>query len=347
MDGFAIKSADYDSSKIYYCKKEIFAGMESKLDSGEEIVKIMTGAVVPDGLDAVIKIEESEEISKEENEIRVKLNSKKIFHFMNIAIEGEDLKKGESVLRSGTKIRMPEISLLASLGFDLVPVYCLPQVSIVSTGNEVIPVEAEPLSYQIRDSNSYSLLAVLDRYGIKPKSSLLVPDEESKIVDALSQGLESDILLLSGGVSMGSMDLVPVLLRKLGVEEIFHKVFLKPGKPIWFGKKGKTAVFGLPGNPFSVQVCSRLFLDPYIRSFLGLEIDKPQRFSFFGNRTKKNPMPEYFPVFLETKEQTGICTKSFNGSGDIRAGLFSDGIALHPADCSEIKDGDVLDFFPW
>lgn len=347
MDGYAIRSEDYDPSKVYTCKKEIFAGMESILEPGEEIVKIMTGAVVPDGLDAVIKIEESEEISRNGNSIQVRFNSDKVFHFLNIAARGEDLKKGESVLKTGTKIGMPELSLLASLGMNRVSVSSLPKVTIVSTGNEVVPVDARPHPYQIRDSNSYSLIALLKKYDIEPEAALLVPDEESKIIEALQQGLESDILLLSGGVSMGSMDLVPPLLKRLGVEEVFHKVLLKPGKPIWFGRKGQTVVFGLPGNPFSVQVCARIFLDPYIRSHLGMEILKPQRYSFFGNRKKKNSLPEYFPVFLETKEQTGIAAKSFNGSGDIRAGLFSDGIALHPADRNEIIEGDILDFYPW
>ncbi|AOP32659.1 molybdopterin molybdenumtransferase MoeA [Leptospira tipperaryensis] len=347
MDGYAIKSADYDSSKIYHCKKEIFAGMESNLDPGEEIVKIMTGAPVPEGLDAVIKIEDSQELSLENSISKVKLNSDKIFHFMNVAVRGEDLKKGEFVLGSGTKIGMPEISLLACLGVDLVSVNSLPTVSIVSTGNEVVPVGSTPLPFQIRDSNSYSLIAILNRYNIQPKSIVLVPDEETKITEALDKGLESDILLLSGGVSMGSMDLIPPILEKLGVKKIFHKVSLKPGKPIWFGKKGKTVVFGLPGNPFSVQVCARIFLDPYIRSYLGMEISKPQRYSFYGKRKKKNSLPEYFPVFLETKEKTGISAKSFNGSGDIRAGLFSDGIALHPAEQGEVLEGDVLDYYPW
>ncbi|TGL97838.1 molybdopterin molybdenumtransferase MoeA [Leptospira barantonii] len=347
MDGYAIRSQDYDSSRIYTCKKEIFAGMESELDPEEEIVKIMTGAVVPEGLDAVIKIEESEEVSKEGDSVRVRFNSNKVFHFLNISVRGEDLKKGESVLKAGTKIGMSELSLLASLGMNRVSVSSLPKVTIISTGNEVVPVDARPHPYQIRDSNSYSLIALLRKYEIQPDAVLLVPDDESKISEALQQGLQSDILLLSGGVSMGSMDLVPPLLKRLGVEEVFHKVHLKPGKPIWFGKKGQTAVFGLPGNPFSVQVCARIFLDPYIRSFLGTEISKPQRYTFFGTRKKKNSLPEYFPVFLETKEQTGIAAKSFNGSGDVRAGLLSDGIALHPADQNEIPEGQVLDFFPW
>ncbi|TGN00646.1 molybdopterin molybdotransferase MoeA [Leptospira yasudae] len=347
MDGYAIRSDRYESGKIYHCKKEIFAGMESVLDPGEEIVKIMTGAAVPAGLDAVIKIEESEEVSKKSSETYVRLNSKKVFPYLNIALQGEDLKRSDLVLKTGTKILMPEISLLASLGIDRVAVSSLPKVTIISTGNEVIPIDAKPNPVQIRDSNSYSLLAMLRKYEIIPQAALLVPDEESKITQALEQGLNSDILLLSGGVSMGSMDLVPPLLKRLGVEQIFHKVHLKPGKPIWFGRKGKTAVFGLPGNPFSVQVCARIFLDPYLRSYLGLPRLPAQRYSFFGMRKKKNSLPEYFPVCFETKELTGITAKSFNGSGDIRAGLSSDGIALHPADRSEINDGDVLDFLPW
>lgn len=347
MDGYAIKSVDYDSAKIYHCKREIFAGMKSELDPNEEIVKIMTGAAVPEGLDAVIKVEDSQEIANENSDLQVRFKSEKVFHFMNIAIQGEDLKKGDLVIQAGVKIGMSEISLLASLGVDVVSVKSLPKVSIVSTGNEVVPVGVSPLPYQIRDSNSYSLIAILDRFKIRPRSIALVPDEESRIMEALSEGLKSDILLLSGGVSMGSMDLIPPLLERLGVKKIFHKVLLKPGKPIWFGKKENTIVFGLPGNPFSVQVCARIFLDPYIRSYLGMGISKPLRYPFYGKRKKKNSLPEYFPVFLETNERTGLSAKPFNGSGDIRAGLSSDGIALHPSEQVEISEGEVLDFYPW
>lgn len=347
MDGYAIKSSDYDSSKTYHCKREISAGMKSELDPNEEIVKIMTGAAVPEGLDAVIKVEDSQEIANENSNLQVRFKSEKVFHFMNIAVQGEDLKKGELVIQAGAKIGMSEISLLASLGVDVVSVKSPPKVSVVSTGNEVVPVGSSPLPYQIRDSNSYSLIAILDRFKIRPRSVALVPDEESKIMEALREGLKSDILLLSGGVSMGSMDLIPPLLEKLGVKKIFHKVLLKPGKPIWFGKKENTVVFGLPGNPFSVQVCARIFLDPYIRSYLGMEIFKPLRYPFFGKRKKKNSLPEYFPVFFETAERTGLNAKPFNGSGDIRAGLSSDGIALHPSELAEISDGAILDFYPW
>ncbi|EPG73521.1 MoeA N-terminal region (domain I and II) [Leptospira fainei serovar Hurstbridge str. BUT 6] len=344
MDGFAVRDEGFSTERVYKYKREVSAGMSIDLSPEEEAVRIMTGAPVPDGLNVVIKVEDS----REQDAIgEVRFETKSIKKYLNIALQGEDLKKGDVVFSGGETLSAAAISLLASLGKRTIKVSETPKVSIVSTGNEVVSMEQDPLPWQIRDSNSYSLLSFLSKFGIEPEFVALVPDDESKIREALAKGLESDILLLSGGVSMGNLDLIPPVLKSLTVEQLFHKVLIKPGKPIWFGKRNKTAVFGLPGNPFSVQVCARIFVEPYIRKFLGMNSEQFLRLPFLGSRKKKNQLSEYFPAVLETSERTGVSPKLFNGSGDIRAGLFSDGIALHPSNRESLEVGDFVEFRFW
>ncbi|EQA35558.1 MoeA N-terminal region (domain I and II) [Leptospira inadai serovar Lyme str. 10] len=344
MDGFAIREEGFSPDRIYKFTQEVSAGMSIDLHPEEEAVRIMTGAPVPDGLNVVIKVEDS----REQNTVgEIRFEAKSIRKYLNIALQGEDLKKGDLVFSGGETLSAAAISLLASLGMRNIKVSAPPKVSIISTGNEVVSIEQDPLPWQIRDSNSYSLLSFLSKFGIEPEFVTLVPDDESKIREALAKGLESDILLLSGGVSMGNLDLIPPVLKSLSVEQVFHKVLIKPGKPIWFGKRKRTAVFGLPGNPFSVQVCARIFVEPYIRKFLGMNSEQPLQLPFLGSRKKKNQLAEYFPVILQTNDRTGVSPKLFNGSGDIRAGLFSDGIALHASSSDSLEVGDFVEFRAW
>ncbi|TGK21000.1 molybdopterin molybdenumtransferase MoeA [Leptospira fluminis] len=343
MDGFAVRSNGFSADRIYAYKSEVSAGMSLELQPGEQAVRIMTGAPVPEGLNAVIKVEDS--IEEKKGFVRFRLPSVK--ENLNIALKGEDLKKGEPVLPAGQKIDASTLSLLASLGKKSVQVSRLPKVHIVSTGNEVISVEEEPLPWQIRDSNSYTIRAGLFKFGILPQKTTLAGDEKSVLRESLTEGLDSDILILSGGVSMGNYDLVPSVLADLGVEQIFHKIMIKPGKPIWFGKKKSTVIFGLPGNPFSVQVCFRIFVEAYLRKFSGMPPERPLLLPLAGSRKKKNKLAEFFPAILDSSDQTKVSPKIFNGSGDVTAGLFSEGIALHPAEREELADGDPIEFHFW
>ncbi|BDA78671.1 molybdopterin molybdenumtransferase MoeA [Leptospira kobayashii] len=347
MDGFAISSSEFSENKIYHYNRELPAGSNFLLEKGEEAIRIMTGAPVPLGLDVVIKIEDSLLSEDDRGNKQVSFSLKNVRPWQNIARKGEDLHKGDSILFPGHTLGTSEISILASLGKNLVSVVTLPKIQIISTGNEIVPIDRTPLDWQIRDSNSYTISSILSKYKIVPESVKNIPDEESLLTEAISKGLESDILILSGGVSMGSMDLVPSVLQKLGVELVFHKVGIKPGKPIWFGKRGNTIVFGMPGNPFSVQICSRIFLEPFLRASMGQKQIPAMRLPILGARNKKGSLTEFFPVRLETKDKTYLSAVSFNGSGDIRAGLSSNGLAVHPADSEQIQDGDWIEFLPW
>ena len=191
----------------------------------------------------------------------------------NIMPQATVLRQGETVLTAGTPIRPNEVGLLAEIGCALVPVTRKAQVAILSTGNELVAPSAQPKAGQIRNSNGPMLHALSSQAGAHPETLGVACDTAADLERLVQRGLQSDILLLSGGVSAGVLDLVPQTLAKLGVREVFHKVRLKPGKPLWFGSAttaaSPTLVFGLPGNPVSGLVCFELFVRPALRKLQG------------------------------------------------------------------------------
>ncbi|MCW7463673.1 molybdopterin molybdotransferase MoeA [Leptospira limi] len=346
MDGFAISYNDYLQGKQFQYHRELHAGFTLSKLPNESVIRIMTGAPVPEGFDVVIKIEDS--VLSETNGIRtVSFPMEQVLQWQNIAKQGEDAKKGDSLLSIGTQLRLSEISLLASVGKANVAVFSFPKVRIISTGNEVVPIHENPLPHQIRDSNSITIFTSLLKFGITPDQITHVPDDQTEMENTIKQGLDSDVLILSGGVSMGEKDLVPNLLTKLGVKNIFHKTAIKPGKPIWFGKKDNTIVFGLPGNPFSVQTCFRIFIDPYLRASFSLQRESSLKFPILDSKKKKHNLTEFFPVQLVTKEKTYLASIPFNGSGDIKAGRNSDGLGIFPSDSKQLHSEQVIEFLPW
>ncbi|TGM66393.1 molybdopterin molybdenumtransferase MoeA [Leptospira levettii] len=346
MDGFAISYNEYLKGKQFQYERELHAGFTLTKLPNESVIRIMTGAPVPEGFDVVIKIEDA--ILSERDGIRyVSFPMEQVLQWQNIAKQGEDANKGDSLLPIGTQLRLSEISLLASLGKSTVSVFSFPKVRIISTGNEVIPIHENPLPHQIRDSNSVTISTSLLKFGIIPDQITHVPDDQIQMENIVKHGLDCDILILSGGVSMGEKDLVPNILSKLGVKKIFHKTAIKPGKPIWFGKKENTIVFGLPGNPFSVQTCFRIFIDPYLRASLSLKRESSLKLPILGSKKKKHELTEFFPVQLVTTEKTYLVSIPFNGSGDIKAGRYSDGLGIFPSESKQLDSEQVIEFLPW
>ncbi|TGL19938.1 molybdopterin molybdenumtransferase MoeA [Leptospira yanagawae] len=346
MDGFAIVTKEFIPNKQYPYTRELHAGSTLTKLSEETVIRIMTGAPVPEGFDAVIKIEDAL-LTEEQNQKMVMFPIENISQWQNIAKRGEDALKSDPLLPVGTYLNLSEVSLLASLGKTTVSVFSPPNVKIISTGNEVVPFGVTPLPHQIRDSNSVTISTFLKKWNINPSQISIVPDDESMMKNAIKQSLDCDILILSGGVSMGEKDLVPSLLMDLGVETIFHKTAIKPGKPIWFGKKNRTVVFGLPGNPFSVQTCLRLFIDPFLRCCFSQQREMYLRFPLSQQKKKKHSLTEFFPVRFVTKEKTRLEAIPFNGSGDIKAGILSDGLALFPSESKQIEAEEGIQFLPW
>lgn len=343
MDGFALFSGGYSIRKKYFVKAEIFAGKISDIELNEnECVRIMTGAPVPTSCDAVIRIEDS--IVEEKGEVSFSLESIRIGQ--HIARQGEDVRSGEIALRPYKIIGSGEVAVAASLGYAQLQVSTKPRVSIITTGDEIIDVTASPEVQQIRNSNAWTLSSLLFSMGIKPGSRKHVLDSKEELEHNFREALEqSDVLLISGGVSAGQADFVPDALAAVGVEKIFHKVQIKPGKPVWVGKtsQGKM-VFALPGNPVSVQVCFKLFVAPWLKAFQGLSPVSADSVLLSDSRKKKNELDEFVMVIRDFENPGHVKLKPFNGSGDITATSGIYGLVRHPAGVEILQAGSRVEF---
>lgn len=360
VDGFAVASADLESGrKSFHIHSEIYAGQEydthSPLTSGE-CVKIMTGAAVPEGLNIIFKVEDCSIAGR-----IIQIPETKFSAGMNISARGENSVCGSVLLRKGQRIDERTVHSLAAVGISSVPVYKPPVVSIISTGDEIVAVDSQPRAHQIRDSNYYGLSCQLEKFNIKPAGYAIVNDDKAQLAASIAKALESDLVLISGGVSMGDADYIPGILADLGVDEIFHNVKIKPGKPLWFGRRreargegiaSKTTpvVFALPGNPLSTLVSYKIFVEPWLSRVMKTASPSKIYLPLLQDRSLHGNRPEYFPARLSRDPETGVTAVEplkFHGSGDISAGNTSDGLAFHPLEFSTLKKGDVVEFQPW
>jgi molybdopterin molybdotransferase len=347
MDGYAIKKSDWDNGLHEFIIAEtIYAGNISKhIIKPGECYKIMTGAAVPVHADAVIR---REDVSETQNSITVLhpiAIGSELKSFQNIAKQGEDIQKDFLIIERNVKCTAPVIGLLASLGKSKVLVKKLPTVAVITTGDEVVDVADKVDPVQIRNSNAYTIKALLKQWNIIPSSVNHVPDDIGQLLLAITAAKKNDVIILSGGVSAGDADYVPSVLKESGAMEIFHKVAIKPGRPFWFGKFANGAVvFGLPGNPLSCMVTVKLFIELFLSCSFGL--DKPQQLSlpFKGTRMKKSSLDEFFPVKI-SGNPSSIEPIHFNGSGDITALIKADGIARHPNDVAALTPGTIVELY--
>lgn len=345
MDGYAVRTEDITNHISQFAiVGEIFAGDNSSIHLNPgEAVKIMTGAAVPESADAVIKKEDAEPSGK-----KVVFRVEKFNRYQHIALQGEDCKKDDVAVKKNVRINVGLLSVLASLGTYKVRVSKNPTVSILSTGNEIQPIDIPISAHQIRDSNNYSISGFLQHYSIAPIEKKIVPDDRESLVSAIRSALKSNILILTGGVSAGDADLVPAALKQCGVEEVFHNVKIKPGKPVWFGYHPNGArIFALPGNPFSVQVAWKIFIEPFLRASFSIPEIQPFSLPLYRKREKKTPFDEYFPVKLCTEKPLQVDPHLHHSSGDITAMMLSDGIVHHPSETGDLVKGENVNFIPW
>ena len=280
MDGYAVRTSDTvnaHSGSGGVCLEvagEVGAGAVSSIVMGKgTAIRIMTGAPLPPGADAVI----------EQEQVVVRNGSIEIADLVpegnNVRRRGEDLRVGETVMTKGTFLRPAHLGILASLGKMEVPVFRRPKVGILTTGNELIDVDEPLVPGKIRNSNAYSLFGSVLESGGEPVGLGMARDEEGELERAIRKGLECDVLITSGGVSVGKYDLVLQTMKKIGVEILFWKVNIKPGKPLAFGLYGKPGaavpvpVFALPGNPVSTMVTFLQFVRPALFRMTGREDD--------------------------------------------------------------------------
>ncbi|AFM13125.1 molybdenum cofactor synthesis domain protein [Turneriella parva DSM 21527] len=354
MDGYAIVADQCATEKLYDVVGKLFAGGAapahlSRLRGGQKAtpaaLKIMTGAAVPEPFDAVIRREDARETAGQQ----VSFTSESILPWHNISRQGEDLQRGSTLALAGSAVDPSSVTLLASLGVHRPLVQKLPRVTIITTGNEIIPVNKKPRPTQIRNANALALRCMLARFGILNVTEKHTSDNKARLSTALKAALSSDLVLLTGGVSAGDSDYVPEVLQKLRVKQVFHKIAMKPGKPLWFGTRGKTRVFAIPGNPFSAQVCFHVYVAPFLRACLGQAPRPALTLSLAADRQKKDALEHFFPVRIlsKVKSTPELELVAFNSSGDIRAGWGADGLAVHAAEKKEIRRGELVEFLPW
>jgi molybdopterin molybdotransferase len=306
----------------------------------------MTGAPVPDGADAVVM----QERTTRAGDRHIRLSDPTLNSGQNILPVGASIRTGDVVLRSGTMIRPIEVGILAEVGRVDVLALRQPHVAILATGNELVSHGTPPDPGKIRNSNGPMLSACVRSAGARPEELGIGRDDQDLLERLVEQGLASDVLLLSGGVSVGTHDLVPAVLARLGVQNVFHKVQLKPGKPIWFGvcEAGgrRTLVFGLPGNPVSSLVCFYLFVLPALRSlagrgFVGMErLRAPLAADFHhrGNRAAYRPA-----ALKESDGQTIVELIRWLGSADLASLAAARALVAFPPRDQLFTSGDTVD----
>ena len=336
MDGFACRRADLRNELTVV--ETIPAGvMPEKTIGRNQCAKIMTGAVVPEGADCVIMIEHTEAVARN----RIRFIGKDTD--TNIAARGEDVKKGDVILRAGVLLKAQHIAVLASCGCARPLVTIAPRVGIIATGDELVEPDQKPTPYQIRNSNSLQLAAQVAGASAIPTNYGIVADTKEKISAVLKKAMaENDVVIISAGVSVGDYDLVRDILKENGVKILFESVAVKPGRPTVFGVSDKAFCFGLPGNPVSGFVMFELLVKPFLYKMMGHDF-KPtsSRGQLEKTITRKAiERDSWLPVVL--RENGKISALEYHGSAHINALCEADGFFCVPAGVTEIKEGTTV-----
>lgn len=341
MDGIAIHFSAFEAGNRSFAIEAMqTAGMPVlSLQNAHHAVEVMTGAVLPIGTDTVIRYEDLE---IQDN--LAKLAIPTITKGQNIHPQGSDKKAGELLVPQGRMLSAAEIGIAATIGKPNLLVKKLPEIAMISTGDEIVPVDKTPLPHQIRSSNASAIAALLSKWHINVETFHL-PDQSEKMAAALAGYLQKfDAILLTGGVSEGKLDYVPGVLAALGVEKIFHKVQQKPGKPLWFGKsKEGTTVFALPGNPVSALMCAVRYVEPWLRANLSLPPIQKEGAILKEEVLFKPDLTYFVQVQLEKEENGCLWAKPIEGkgSGDLANLVAADGFLELPAAQTTHSSGAV------
>jgi len=356
VDGYAVRSAELGGAdRTLGLGEVITAGRTPTRVLGQrEAALVMTGAPIPPGCDAVVMQERVRSLDGV-----VVVEEATIRPGQNVLPRGREMKAGEVVAARGSVLAPARLGVLASVGRVAVKVVPRPRAAIVPTGDELVEPGERPGPGQIRNSNAVMLHGLAIQAGAWAESLPIAADDPPRLRQLLGRGLDADLLLVTGGVSTGQCDLVPATLEALGARRVFHKVRLKPGKPLWFGigpPRGDgpgALVFGLPGNPVSVLVSFLLFVRPALAALAGKkqaapdlrEVRLARGFSHRGDRTT------YYPSRLVARDDGPtdypyLETLDWSGSADLRTVTVADGFAVFPAGDRDYESGEIVRFLP-
>lgn len=349
MDGFAVRSADFAGRERPVRLRRIGEARAGAPFAGQvgagECAEIATGSELPRGADAVVMVEKSRAEAD-----RIALDDDPRAG-QNVCHRGEDLRTGEIVLRSGRRLGPVEASVLAAVGCEPVPVFAQPRLALFATGDELLPPTAKPGAGQIREGNTFYLAARARAAGARVANAGVAPDDERALEQAFRAAFDaSDAVMTTGGVSMGRYDLVAGVLERCGVEPVFHKVAIKPGKPVWFGMRGRVPVFALPGNPVSCLVGFEVFVRPALAKMEGaLDEVEPRlrRGRWTGGPTAANRREQHLPVRVVPGEDgvDRLEPVKWRSSADIVGLTRADGLAV-VASGGVLAPGDLALYRP-
>jgi molybdopterin molybdotransferase len=346
MDGIAIV---YDSfvkgRREYVIESTAAAGTPQLTLKGiENCVEVMTGAIMPNGVDTVIRYEDLE---LAEGSATINLDA--LNHKQNVHFKGIDISKGTIIVLKGKRLSSAEINIAAAVGKATLQVRKMPKVVIFSTGDELVSVDQTPELHQIRRSNIYGIQATLKEWGVSADLQHLADDKE-EMLSTISKLLEEyDIFIFTGGVSKGKFDYLPDVLEELQVKKHFHKIQQRPGKPFWFGSNAKgKKIFALPGNPVSSFVCVYMYLQFWLQKTLAIE--QETLYVKLKNDIAFKPDLVYFlEATLESQPDGTLLANAIkgNGSGDFANLVKTDGFLILPQNKSQFFANEVYPFVPY
>jgi molybdopterin molybdotransferase len=342
MDGYAVRAADTAPGVPLRLIGGVAAGevATATLESGTA-ARVSTGAAIPPGADAVLQ---SELAVEEDGSVAPE---RALPPGMHVRFRGEDLHAGDELAPAGSVLTLPRISALASAGVGEVAVHRRPRLHLIVTGSELLPLGAPPEPGRIHESNGLMVRLLAGRTGASVVDHGVIGDDREATRTAVVAGLEGDVLVVSGGVSVGPHDHVKPAFEDCGVEEVFWRVRIKPGKPLWFGRRGDTLVFGLPGNPLSTIVCFCVFIEPALRRLAGEAAARPRLEA--GRLTAAARASDGRTTFLTARLRPGAdgvleATPSERQGSHMTGALGeSDGFAVAPEDAGELPAGSPVD----